>query len=44
MKQLDILKERCELYKQREQNMKQISDYMDKFEQRTRQKRIYHVY
>ena len=29
MKQLEIFKERCELYKQRENNMKQISDYMN---------------
>ena len=40
---LEILKERCELYKQRENNMKQISDYMDGLERRTklRQKKIY---
>ena len=46
MKQLEILKERCELYKQRENNMKQISDYMNGLEQRTRirQKKIYHLY
>ena len=42
-RQLEILKERCELYKQRENNMKQISDYMDGFELRTKmkQKKIY---
>ena len=36
MKQLEILKERCELYKQRENNMKQISEYMVGLEQCTR--------
>ena len=46
MKQLEIFKERYELYKQRENNMKQISDYMNGLEQRTRirQKKIYHLY
>ena len=46
MKQLEIVKERCELYRQRENNMKQIRDYMNGLEQRTRirQKKIYHLY
>ena len=29
MKQLEILKERCELYIQRENNMNQITNYID---------------
>ena len=41
-----ILKERCELYKERENNMKQISDYMDGLELHTklRQKKVYQFY
>ena len=36
MKQLEMLKERCELYKQREKNIKQISEYMDDLELSTK--------
>ena len=45
LKEHGDIKERCELYKQRE-NMKQISDYMDGLELHTklRQKKVYQFY